>query len=70
MGRTCPVNLTLFHTMRSILWSECCDHIYSLQHLIIPDELHKKLKLSAVQKETTIKEYIIKIIEKEIEKTK
>ncbi len=36
----------------------------------IPDELHKKLKLSAVQKETTIKEYIIKIIEKEIEKTK
>jgi len=32
----------------------------------IPDELHKKLKLTAVQKEITIKEYIIKLIEKEL----
>ena len=31
----------------------------------IPDELHKKLKLKAVEKEITIKEYIIAMMEKE-----
>ena len=32
----------------------------------IPDELHKKLKLKAVEKEITIKDQIIRIIEKEV----
>ncbi|MAG39235.1 hypothetical protein CMO90_04075, partial [Candidatus Woesearchaeota archaeon] len=31
----------------------------------IPDELHKKIKLKAVHKDSTIKEYIIKTLEKE-----
>ena len=31
----------------------------------IPDDLHKKIKLNAVKKDTSIKEYIIKILEKE-----
>ena len=29
----------------------------------IPDELHKKIKLDAVKKDTSIKEYIINILE-------
>ncbi|MFA5797783.1 MAG: hypothetical protein WC916_07175 [Candidatus Woesearchaeota archaeon] len=32
----------------------------------IPDELHKKLKLKAVEKDITIKDQIIRIIEKEV----
>ncbi len=31
----------------------------------IPDELHKKLKLKAVEKDITIKEYLIRVMEKE-----
>jgi predicted HicB family RNase H-like nuclease len=30
----------------------------------IPDELHKKIKLNAVKEDTSIKEYIIKILGK------
>jgi len=32
----------------------------------IPDELHKKIKLDAVKKDTSIKEYIIKIFEESV----
>ena len=34
----------------------------------IPDELHKKIKLVAVEKETTLKEYIIVVLEKSLKK--
>ena len=30
----------------------------------IPDDLHKKIKLNAVKEDTSIKEYIIKILGK------
>lgn len=30
----------------------------------LPDELHKKIKLEAVKKDTTIKQVIVKILEK------
>ena len=30
----------------------------------IPDELHKKIKLNAVKEDTTIREYIINLLEK------
>ena len=36
----------------------------------IPDELHKKIKLDAVKKDTSIKEYIISILENHISKNK
>jgi len=32
-------------------------------NIAIPDELHKKIKLEAVKKETTLKELIIKYLE-------
>ena len=34
----------------------------------IPDELHKKIKLNAVKEDTSIKEYIIQILDKEIKR--
>ena len=32
----------------------------------IPDELHKKIKLNAVKKDISIKDYIIKTLEEEL----
>lgn len=32
----------------------------------IPGELHKKLKISSIQEEITLKEYIIKSLDKEL----
>jgi hypothetical protein len=34
----------------------------------IPDELHKKIKINSVTLEITLKEYVIKTLEKVIEK--
>ena len=36
----------------------------------IPDELHKKIKLNAVKEDTSIKEYIIQILQEYISKKK
>jgi len=34
----------------------------------IPDELHKKIKLESVKKDTTLKDYIINILDKNVKK--
>ncbi|MFH1506104.1 MAG: hypothetical protein ABIE94_03920 [archaeon] len=35
-------------------------------NIIIPDKIHKELKLSAVKKDTTLKELIIKMLENSV----
>jgi len=36
----------------------------------IPDDVHKKIKLASVIKEITLKEYIIKVLEKKVKEVK
>jgi predicted HicB family RNase H-like nuclease len=35
-------------------------------NIIIPDEVHKQLRLAAVKKDTTLKELIIKLLEESV----
>jgi len=37
-------------------------------NIIIPDDLHKKIKLQAVKEDKSIKEFIIQALENEIKK--
>lgn len=32
----------------------------------LPEELHQKLRIQAIQQETTIKEFVINLLEKEV----
>ena len=36
----------------------------------VPDEFHKQMKLVAVKKEKSIKEYVMELVEKDLQKEK